>query len=133
VREAPWFTPWDNPSPYRQDLVKPVPLILGLYQDRDGLIWVFIRVAEMAWQPSRNLDAAAMLRELTMLSNAELEKYTDTVVEVIDPVQARVVASRRFTELLLPGSEGIALRHFDAGDVPRVAVYELRLNAQRQR
>jgi len=78
---APWFTAWDTPI----DGVSQ-PTVVDIQEDGEGLLWVLIRVPrDGAPPPGRGVDEAARF---------------DTVIEVIDPRAARVVASRRVNAVL---------------------------------
>jgi hypothetical protein len=84
-----WFRESDRPEP---DTERPSPIIVGIWEDADSLVWVLHRDADSGWQPEP-------------LGHVPLDfdlygKLHDWVIEVIDPVSARVLASRRFPEYL---------------------------------
>jgi hypothetical protein len=98
TRNVPWFPPGLPLATGRQDEVKPHPSIRGVWEDETGLLWVNISVADALWQPIGNAPKTG--RERPPLGMMELHRYVDTIVEVLDPVRGRVIASARRPEIL---------------------------------
>lgn len=98
VRSAPWFPPLATPYPSgrQSDEVRPVPEIRDLVQDREGLLWVIIAVADENWRQTRPAAGAPVERGL--LSLAQRAPNYDTIVEVIDPRNGQLLASIRRPE-----------------------------------
>lgn len=84
-----WFV--ESSSYPRDNRTRPKPVIRALWE-RDGLVWVLIQDADTAWKPGEELEQPLV----PALRNA----LSDSVLEVIDPATARVIASERFPFVL---------------------------------
>ena len=76
----------------------PPPRIAAIHEDEEGLLWVFVLVASPNWR-----DAWAnqsRVREVSGTS-VDLPRLFETVVEVIDFQQARVIARTRIREYVV--------------------------------
>jgi len=62
--------------------------------EREGLVWVLVRVADLDWQ------APAAANRERVVGAEEYDVTFDWIIEVIDPVAGRVVATRRFRNAL---------------------------------
>lgn len=90
-RKTSWFEPWQNHS---GDVARdrPPPRLLSLRADADGLLWVLIQIADANYKPLYPPDG----REHPMYDVRDEARISDTVLEVIDPRTARVIATQRF-------------------------------------
>jgi hypothetical protein len=72
---------------------KPTPVILSLWEV-DGLLWVLLQDADADWQPPTTppRDAA--------FDPDEHDRRYDCVLEVVDPISGKVLASRRYGHAL---------------------------------
>jgi hypothetical protein len=123
VRESPWF-PGRTARVIGTPSIAPSPSISGVHEDRDGLLWVSLRVASANWQEAWPRAGGEIdYRQL------DLERLFDSVVEVIDPRTARVVARRQFDEWIVSMSPGarIARLSVDGAGAARILINELRL------
>jgi hypothetical protein len=87
---SPWFRESDRSD---RQTEHPQPVIVGLWEDEHSLLWVLLRDGNSDWRPP----------ELPVHAPHDPESYSnkhDWVIEVIDPVSGRVVASRRFPEYI---------------------------------
>lgn len=95
-RSASWFPvmrPEDDPhlSPAK---ARPLPRVTGLWADDRGQLWTSIIVADEHWSAAA---ATPQSREGgPPLPLAEWPRYFDTMIEIIDPVGGKVIASQRF-------------------------------------
>jgi hypothetical protein len=103
-RASPW---WDSTStgadPAWFATEKPRAEVIAVWEDSAGLLWTQLKVAAPQWRPlspqemERRRDAPFKL--------AEYDEFFETVIEVIDPAQAAVVASLR-----IRGAVGLLLK-----------------------
>ena len=105
----------------------PPPRIAAMHEDESGLLWVYVLVAapdwETAWARTRRSS-----REVNP-TDVDVLQLFQTTVEVIDPVQRRVVARTRRREFLvdvLPGNRAVFYDEDSRGE-PRVMVNTLTL------
>jgi hypothetical protein len=84
VRDAPWITPWRETLSGQPYQAKPFARVVGVHQDREGKLWVYGRVPDKNWQPSR--------------PSGFFEDVYDTVMEVVDPVSGKLLAFERFEQ-----------------------------------
>lgn len=96
VRRPEWFAPWTSLPRGYPDLTRPVTWLEGVREDEEGRLWVFLRVADADWKAGRAARTSASGNERGMVLPSALHRYVDTIVEVIDPVRGRVIASGRF-------------------------------------
>lgn len=92
VRRVEWFQPHTASGRIEADQ-PPMPRILDIALDEDGLLQVLIRVADPEWKKA--VTAHGALQGRAMLGFTTDEAYYDSIIEVIDPRTARVVASSR--------------------------------------
>lgn len=113
-RRPPWF-PWtEQPKRGFSRESPPSPRIISIVEDPHGLLWVVARVSDRRWQEairwSPNADGeAAMIPEIL-----DHDLVDDTVIDVLDPANGRLLVSQRFDTALLqfiaPGRIARALR-----------------------
>lgn len=89
VREVDWFEPHRQTNVFRPD-VPPEPRIWDLFYDANGHLWVLIHVRDTRWRAQFRSD-----RSEDMAFNGDLHSYWDSVVEVIEPISGRLLASVR--------------------------------------
>ena len=95
TREPDWFPPYDslwNPTPG----VPPMPKVTGIWEDENGLLWVLGRAADPEWRNALGSPRRAEGRWVY-----PIEDYPgayDGVIEVIDPEDGTLVASRRIDD-----------------------------------
>lgn len=108
----------------------PKPRTTALKEDADGLVWVFISVAAPTWRDAWP-KVAAGTKEVRSRDIA-WDKMYRTMIEVIDPTQARVVARRALDSYVfaaLPGGRA-AIYTIDENGIPRVSVVSLSLSGR---
>ena len=88
-----WFR--ESTEPYTDETVRPPPLVDGLWEDEDGLVWTIVQDADVDWEPP------PWANEHRPIDLQEHNRTYDSVIEVVDPGSGRVLASRRFDETLL--------------------------------
>jgi hypothetical protein len=97
-RRASWFASYDDddPSPGPDPETPPLPMLFSLAEDLAGHLWVFVLVADERWRSAlvESRDASHGLHYRLR----DYHQYYDTWIEVLDPVGASVVASRRLPE-----------------------------------
>ncbi|NOT08888.1 MAG: 6-bladed beta-propeller [Gemmatimonadales bacterium] len=83
-------------DPFKLD--PPVSMIEAIWEDRSGLVWVVTRVAD----PKRHLARQDTVRtpEGKAVVPSDLDRTSDSIIEVIDPRTHRVMAWHRFDEYL---------------------------------
>lgn len=110
-RVARWFVPMPDHVSETMDPVildPPVSTIDGVWEDVRGLIWVVARTRD-----SRGPGPTETIRtpEGPAKVEANIDLSWDSVVEVIDPERAVVVASQRFDQLLVAAVGGGYVLH----------------------
>lgn len=85
-----WFRESVRPSPPEE---RPVPTIQTLWEAPDGLIWVLLHDADENWTPELFQE-----RRHQVIDFEYLALISDYVLEVVDPNDGSVIASRRFLD-----------------------------------
>ncbi len=110
-READWFPAWSHWDS-RPDRAPPPPRVMSMAVDDSGFVWTLISLADRAWRPVDGRDP-----EGKMLTVGELAERFDSIIEVLDPRTGRLLASKRFDEMLLAlPRAGIAVENVESGD-----------------
>lgn len=107
----------------------PEPAISAIAEDDDGLLWIFVRIPSSTWR-----DAWPRTSERAELDYRSLayEKLFRTMVEVLDPRAARIVARHEMNAWVvsaLPGRRA-AVYTTDADDIPRIQIIGLQLSGR---
>lgn len=123
VRDAEWFPAWsgyDRREPRRQ---RPRPVFIQVHEDSAGLLWTRIQVADRDWAPM------VAIGEPTV-AGTDQSRYWDSIIEVVDPMQGRVLARARVDPVLVPvsgnGSLLYSYRETITGEIA-IDVWRLRL------
>ncbi|MGH7470688.1 MAG: hypothetical protein ACRENP_22295 [Longimicrobiales bacterium] len=105
----------------------PGPVVSGLAMDEQGLLWVVINVAAPTWRDAWPKISAGT-REVP--SDAiQREKMYRTIIEVIDPRSARVVARTSLDDYVVAAFPGrkAAIYYTDADGTPHFSIVQLSL------
>jgi hypothetical protein len=130
----PWLTPYEGVCCTVSPRVPPEPRIRQIHQDSDGLLWVLSTVADPSWQ-----DALVPLNDPMEGHEWEVvdrDRFFDTIVDVIDPSQGRLIASARFDPWFMQfASDGIVASYLppQRGLGPRIRVWRLSLRPSPRR
>lgn len=126
LRNVPWFADGRTPrfvssAPDRP----PPPLLVGLRQAPDGLLWVLAAVPDANWRAQVQTDRGS--HGFRILDE---QGYYDTIIEVIDPSSGALLASQRVDQYLRQFVDdhlvGTVIEDADTG-IPRLQVWEVRL------
>ncbi len=100
-RTAPWFEAWEKPVAGWQDEVRPNTRLLGVTEDMDGRLWTLVQVPAADWKAARKPPADPR-RETNRPgpTPGEMNKYLETVIEVIDPKTGQLFATKRLPGLI---------------------------------
>lgn len=126
-REAPWFTPLEAPV-FATSEHAPSPELVALREDASGRLWVLIVVAGPDWR--RGLGTPSVKRG-SVVGWTKLDHIPqllfETVIEVIDPVRAELLASQRVPGLypFFVGTNQIGGYRTGADQVPVPEVREV--------
>jgi hypothetical protein len=92
-RRVPWF-PTDSATPDSRWPRR--PRIHAVQLGRDGLLWVLLRRAHRDWQPPANASGPAFegAQAARRIRTVNLNEAFEGVLEVLDPRDGRLVASR---------------------------------------
>jgi hypothetical protein len=104
-RNATWFPARSYPAgtiPSANE--PPAPSVTAAWEDRNGLVWVMLRVADPEWKESLIRQAERPGHEKNGLTYQDPSDYYDMLLEIIDPRAGRLLASHRMDQLL--GSTG---------------------------
>ena len=72
-----WFR--ESAEPYTDETVRPLPLVVGLWEDENGLVWTVVHDADVDWEPPPRAN------EHRPYEPGERERLFDWVLEVVDP------------------------------------------------
>ena len=99
--------------------------MVDLFSDSTGLLWVAIHVADDRWREAMSVVRGMYGRRTTGVGDPV--KYVDTIIEVIDPRDNRLVTTQRFDEQLrFVGESGYAYGYrLDEDGVPYIDLYRL--------
>lgn len=125
-RRPEWFFAGSGPG-IGTPSAPPPAAVAAIREDPSGLLWVFVMVPARSWRGAwRGVPEGA--REVSARQIA-LEKLFATVVEVIDPATARVIARRRLDQWVIDAlPEGRAAEYsVDIDGVPRIRILQLEL------
>ena len=89
-----WFWFRESIEAYTDGTVRRPPLVEGLWEDEDGLVWIIVHDADADWTPPPRAN------EHRPVDRQQYSRTYDWVIEVVDPGSGRVLASRRFNEWL---------------------------------
>ncbi len=92
--ERPWLEPYEGVCCVRSPEEPPQPLIREIQLDSEGRLWVLATVAADDWWEGLVRQEEAV--EGNEWQVADWDRFVDTMVEVIDPEDGRVLASERF-------------------------------------
>jgi hypothetical protein len=100
-RSPPWFPPGDGsmnpPNPDRP----PFPHVKAIDEDEVGRLWVLIQVADPQYQKAlHRRENVRSVRE-SLWEITDYDRFYDTVIEVLDPGAARLLASERVDPTLI--------------------------------
>ena len=96
LREVSWFKPHEDFGFRWSPDEAPNPGIYALHEDEKGLLWVAIRVPDPLYRTAYVLRPGRFDREgKPRMGVDDFSRYYDTVIEVIDPEHATVIASSR--------------------------------------
>lgn len=108
----------------------PPPAIQAVHADDDGRLWVFVAVAAPRWHEAwpGNVRARREVRAQDMA----FEKLYSTTIELIDPVEARVLARRTIDQWVIAALPGrrIATYVVDRDGIPRVEISQIELTGE---
>jgi hypothetical protein len=124
ARDAPWFQSWVTRDPLSSGNPPHPGLFDGLYRSRrDGLLWVLIQVADTGF---RRAIVPGKMHELTV---ADDNQFWDTIVEVLDPIAARVLTRQRFDDMstTMFGDHLVFTRGDGSDGQPEIRVWKLRV------
>ncbi len=105
----------------------PPPAISGTWVDASGLLWVATSVPAPGWKSA--WSGMALTGGEIKVSSIAVELLYDTVLEVIDPVKARVVARAQLNGWILDVLPGTRLVKYsvDITGEPRVGIIDAKL------
>ena len=115
IRQAPWFAPHDAPALNVDP--EPKPLIMAISEDEQGRLWVLLVVKDERWRTALGTTLPGRLGggQSAMPVVVDEDRYYDTIVEVIDVAQGRLVVSQRLPQaiLFMPSPEVVGTRRED--------------------
>lgn len=97
ARRVDWFQPWSGrfEPPVEQP---PKPRIRDIDEDSAGNLWVLLHLPAEDFAPLPPVSDSA----ITAAVDAESTAF-DSLIEILDPATGQVIASRRFSNMLLSG------------------------------
>lgn len=130
TRKADWFAPHDAVPRFRPG-IKPGPLVTKLREDSEGLIWVLIAVPDDEWDDPSHYASRQGVPEF----QGDVGRYFDTILEVIDPVRAEVIAHGRFDEHMVAflDDDRLVSYGFDLNDQPVIDIWRVEVGHEGDR
>jgi hypothetical protein len=133
TRSFNWYTP-EMKGSMGTPTTPPRPRTAAIHEDAEGLVWLFIHTPAPTWKEgweARPIRYPGGGSEYPMRAMG-WDKLFRTYVEVIDPVQARVVSSTTINGYVfqaLPDRRA-ALYQVDFSGIPRVQIVQLSLTGR---
>jgi hypothetical protein len=127
-RAAAWFPDGSGKPAWEGADVPPRPLVAGVWEDAEGLLWVAVAVPDPEWRKALSVtpDGAGY--------SALPGDYYDTMIEVLDPSSRRVVAGGRFDFMgHFTGNLRIAAYREETAGMPWIDVFRIRIESERRR
>jgi len=133
TRPFDWYT-GQTPASNGWGRTAPTPMTATISEDESGLVWLFIYRPMPNWK-----DAWTEVKPLRFGGGSEYrardvryDKLYQTYIEVIDPVQARVVARHTFNGYIFEAlpDRRVAQYVIDFQGLPRVHIVSLTLNGR---
>jgi hypothetical protein len=126
VRDVDWFEPHAGRTGVRQGEA-PRPIIVDIKEDARGLLWVLIWVADARWKSA--VESRGTIQGQQRYNATSPDGYYDTVIEILDPEQNRLVLSQRIPQALYSfvGSDE-AVSYRDTGGGAFIDVWTLALD-----
>jgi hypothetical protein len=133
TRRYAWYT-GETPATMGTPTSPPTARTGALAEDNEGLLWLFIHTPAPTWREGWEAPPTRFPGGGTEYTARKMgfDKLFRTYVEVIDPMQARVVARHTINGYVfetLPGRR-IALYRVDANGFPRVDIGALSLSGR---
>lgn len=126
-RDADWFMPYDRydlPTPDRP----PMPQMLGVWEDGDGLAWTLAHVGDPDWR--RGIAEGVRAEGQMMYRILDHQRVFDCIIEVIDPSSGTLVTSQRFNgayDVVIEPNLIAAIREAESG-WHYVEIFEVQLD-----
>jgi hypothetical protein len=89
-RDVSWFRPGSAVAPVSPE-APPSPVVVGIWEDRRGLLWVHTITADARWETA--LGDATRVDGKTVYPLTGPDLYRDTRIEIIDPTNGTLVAT----------------------------------------
>ena len=126
VGEVPWFEPHERFGRQADRSGPPGPGIYAVHEDACGLVWLAIRVPDENWMDAYEPGRDRYGRE-SWVARDDNELY-DTIIEVIDPTQGKVIASGRHPLAVwsFTNRGELVFSRFLEGSTPTVEIWEAR-------
>jgi len=128
-RRLDWFT-GETKATIGTPITPPTPKVGAIREDAEGLVWLFIHTPAPTWKEGWTAKGLVVGKGVEYRArDMSFDRMFRTYVEVIDPVQARVVSSRTIDGYVfeaLPDRRA-ALYKVDENGIPRVQVISLSL------
>jgi hypothetical protein len=127
-RDPTWFPAVDTIR-WATPREPPRPLIMGIDQTSDGLLWVVLAIADREWPrglgPPQQGEGGQVYYPI-----ADWERAYDALIEVVDPRVPALVASARL-DVFIVGAVGgrfLAAAKEEASGQPYIVLYRRRLS-----
>jgi hypothetical protein len=121
VRRPDWFKPWTVEPPLSRTKAPQPRLYDGLFPSPEGLLWVLVAL------PDPDYRRAVQPGGPHGYQISDINRYADTMVEVLDLQRGRVVTRRRFDELSpsMFASGLVVTTGFDSSGAPVLRIWRL--------
>jgi len=96
-RISKWFVPYTFRSRGAPLRAPTEPMVSGIHQDGDGLLWVEVQRAPASFTPIPDPPPGV---ERPIDQYRDLSQFLHTTIEVLDPVAGELVARREFDEFV---------------------------------
>ena len=133
TRRFDWYT-GETRASVGTPTIAPTPMTGAVHEDSEGLVWLFIYTPAPTWKDAWTAPPIRYPGGGTEypMRKMDFDKLYRTYVEVIDPVQARVIARHTINGYVfepLPDRR-VALYKVDFAGIPRVDIVQLSLNGR---
>lgn len=112
IRHPDWFEPWWTVETTDYMVAAPPPSLAWIHEDKERhLLWLMFWLADSDYHPVKKATDPQ-----SRINKVEMNRFFDTMVEVVDLVTRTVVAQRRFGPLFGVAGDALIYEQSEAND-----------------
>jgi hypothetical protein len=137
VRKADWFPPWTRyTTGVSPAIEKPEASLNGIQQESPRRLWTLSGIPAPNWEKVRSQPKTPSGKESADISDADLNKYIHTVIELLDSETGEVLARKQvpFLVQFTSSAGGIVMtRKVDAEGIEEIDLWRLHVKTTMRR